>query len=705
MSNSRKPRREWLVFLLVLPFGIAVMFCVGQAAISLPPTWSVQAEMDSYIDPNTFIPEDQGIIAPLRVEILTQPAWGDTFLTPGAVPETGDDTEIETVGTALATASPLATITQPATQLVTPTASLLPTNTAVPTSTTYYSPPTNTKTPPRSPADTPVPPVPSADLSIAKDDGVTTYTAGGSVTYIIDVANAGPSNVTGATITDNLPAQISSWSWVCTTMSNASGCDVVANSTTNFTDTVDIQSGGSIRYTVTANISGTATGSMTNTATISVPSGVSDPISGNNSSFDTDTYTVPIKSADLAITKTDSATTYAPNSGITYTIEVTNLGPDDASGFNITDTVPPEITISSVSCATSGTGTASCGTDNTVGNAIVFTGAAIDFVGGNKITITVIGTTGDKSNTGTLANTANIVIPGGTPFADPDIATNNSATDNNLPGVDVQVVAVDDGKSNFTAGDLLVYTVTINNAGPFDLTGVGVTSSIPAQVNNWTWSCASGCTGVTNSTANFSDSIDLNSGTSLTYTVTAVTQSGVSGTLDMTVNATTPVGFIDTTPSNNSLSDSDQQIYSGNIGSEPDGGTSNISSGSSVTLTMTVTVNGHSGWDLVYYELPNGCGITMDWVEIQVGDGSNWYSAFFWGDGSVDSNSNIASLGLPESDSRSICSADLYGATGVAIELDGVVPPGTYPYVKILAPAGDGDGIVEVDAVTPLPIP
>ena len=48
-----------------------------------------------------------------------------------------------------------------------------------------------------------------ADLSILKTDNSDTYTPGGTVTYTITVGNAGPSNVTGATVTDDLPATLS----------------------------------------------------------------------------------------------------------------------------------------------------------------------------------------------------------------------------------------------------------------------------------------------------------------------------------------------------------------------------------------------------------------------------------------------------------------------------------------------------------------
>jgi uncharacterized repeat protein (TIGR01451 family) len=55
----------------------------------------------------------------------------------------------------------------------------------------------------------------SADLSVTKTDGVTTATAGGSVTYTITASNAGPSNATGATVADTFPASLTC-TWTCT---------------------------------------------------------------------------------------------------------------------------------------------------------------------------------------------------------------------------------------------------------------------------------------------------------------------------------------------------------------------------------------------------------------------------------------------------------------------------------------------------------
>src|SRR5438477_2251154 len=47
---------------------------------------------------------------------------------------------------------------------------------------------------------------PEADLSITKDDGAATAVPGTNDTYTVTVTNSGPSTVTGATVSDVLPA-------------------------------------------------------------------------------------------------------------------------------------------------------------------------------------------------------------------------------------------------------------------------------------------------------------------------------------------------------------------------------------------------------------------------------------------------------------------------------------------------------------------
>jgi uncharacterized repeat protein (TIGR01451 family) len=52
-----------------------------------------------------------------------------------------------------------------------------------------------------------------ADLGVTKTDGQTTAVPGQPVTYTIGVANAGPDDAAGATVTDTVPAALQGVTW------------------------------------------------------------------------------------------------------------------------------------------------------------------------------------------------------------------------------------------------------------------------------------------------------------------------------------------------------------------------------------------------------------------------------------------------------------------------------------------------------------
>ena len=122
---------------------------------------------------------------------------------------------------------------------------------------------------------------PVADLSVSKTDGSATYSPGGSTTYTIVVTNNGPSFVTGATVTDILPAAITSATWTATY--TGTGSTGPASGSGNISTSVNLASGGTATFIVTANISSTATGNLVNTASAGVPTGTTDPNPSNNS--------------------------------------------------------------------------------------------------------------------------------------------------------------------------------------------------------------------------------------------------------------------------------------------------------------------------------------------------------------------------------------------------------------------------------------
>jgi uncharacterized repeat protein (TIGR01451 family) len=129
--------------------------------------------------------------------------------------------------------------------------------------------------------------VPVADLQITKTDGRSFDVPGTTATYTIVVSNAGPSSVTGATVSDPFPAVLTGVTYTAVGTGGASGFP--SSGSGNINHTVNMPAGSTITYTATGLISQTATGTLSNTATVTVPPGVTDPDTGNNSSTDTTT--------------------------------------------------------------------------------------------------------------------------------------------------------------------------------------------------------------------------------------------------------------------------------------------------------------------------------------------------------------------------------------------------------------------------------
>jgi len=131
----------------------------------------------------------------------------------------------------------------------------------------------------------------AADLQITKSDGITSAVPGASVTYNLVVTNAGPDSVTGAVVADTLPAALTGATFTATATGGAANFDATGSGSIN--DTVDLPSGSSITYVVTGTVSAAATGSLTNTATVTAPVGVDDSDLTNNTATDIDLVLAP----------------------------------------------------------------------------------------------------------------------------------------------------------------------------------------------------------------------------------------------------------------------------------------------------------------------------------------------------------------------------------------------------------------------------
>lgn len=129
---------------------------------------------------------------------------------------------------------------------------------------------------------------PQADLSISKNDGITTAVPGQIVSYTIAAMNAGPTPVTAAAVSDTIPATLTGASWTCTA---SAGSSCPGSGSGSIAASVNLLVGGTAAFTLTGTIAPIATGSLANTASIAVPAGIGDPNNANNSDTDTDTLT------------------------------------------------------------------------------------------------------------------------------------------------------------------------------------------------------------------------------------------------------------------------------------------------------------------------------------------------------------------------------------------------------------------------------
>ena len=210
----------------------------------------------------------------------------------------------------------------------------------------------------------------NVDLSITKTASPAIVTAGQDISYTLTAASSATSGVAqNVTLLDPLPANASFRSiavaagWTCTTPPVGTRGTVSCTSPT-------LATGASAAFTLVVRADPTATGSVTNTASVS--SAGSDTNAANNTATATVTVSSPAGQADLALTKSDSPDPVAAGNDITYVMVATNRGPGAAAAPTFRDATPTATAIatfnslirpagwSCVTPAVGGTGNITC---------------------------------------------------------------------------------------------------------------------------------------------------------------------------------------------------------------------------------------------------------------------------------------------------------------------------------------------------------
>jgi uncharacterized repeat protein (TIGR01451 family) len=307
-----------------------------------------------------------------------------------------------------------------------------------------------------------------ADLAIAISDAPDPVAAGGALTYAIQVTNNGPGAASAITVLDSLPdgvgfASASGADWSCSAVGQDVTC-LAAGLTAGASSTIALA--------VTAPASG---GTVSNTAQVEAATPDDDPT--NNQAT---TSTTVSAAADLLIAMSDAPDPVLGSGTLQYAIDVSNLGPDTASGITVTDNLPAG-NVTFVSASGSGWTCLLSGQVVTCTRPSLLAGAAPTIT----LTVQVPSDAALLTNTATVSSTSSDLNPAN------DTAMVLTSV---LSAADLSV-AVIDAPDPVTTGGALTYTVTAANAGPSEATSVTVTSQLPAgatfqSASGIDWTCS-----------------------------------------------------------------------------------------------------------------------------------------------------------------------------------------------------------------------
>ncbi len=244
---------------------------------------------------------------------------------------------------------------------------------------------------------------------------------------------------------------------------------------------------------------------------------------------------------DLVITKSDSVDPVTAGTPLTYTIVVTNNGPDDATGVTIDDTLPAELTfiagdVDGDSAAVS------------EANGVVTASVGILAAGGSA-TLTITGSVASNArltlnNTATVSSNENDLDPGDNTVSE-TTATTAIVDLEVFKSANVETVA---------PGGSLIYTIIVANNGPSDASVVLLEDQLPAELT-FVSGDVDGDSGAVEEASGFitANIGDLAAGASSTISLTASVATTATQTIDNT--ATVSSNEVDSDVGNNSATE------------------------------------------------------------------------------------------------------------------------------------------------------
>ncbi|AWI24735.1 choice-of-anchor L domain-containing protein [Flavobacterium pallidum] len=452
-----------------------------------------------------------------------------------------------------------------------------------------------------------------ADLVVVNTDNQDYYTAGQPRVYTVTVSNEGPETATNVQVFMPAPNGTTITSWSGTNSSSG---------TNSLEDTIaTLAPGATVTYTVTI-----AVPAGFNTDLVTQVTASSDQPDPNPCMGCTDTDK---SGADISVSNTDNKTNYVSGTQQTYTVTVTNNGPNAAENVHVSNVLPSGVSIASW---TGSNGTNGGGTfEDTI--ASLANGATVTYTITINIPVTFSG--GLTHQVVVTSDTIDLT-PGCPQCTDTDTQA----------GTDISVTSTDGG-TTYNAGTVNVktYTVTVTNNGPLDTNNVLVQFTVPAATTGLSWTANNGTSG--NAALNASIAT-LANGASVIYTVTLQIPATFSANYTTTATVTT-TATTDTASANNTATDTDTPVNTADVVMVNTDNQDVYTPGGQAFYTVTVTNNGPSTATGINVVFPLPAGITS----------MNWTSTSNSGSGAI--NTTIPTLAVGQTVTYSV-TVDIPGA-------------------------------------------
>ena len=298
-----------------------------------------------------------------------------------------------------------------------------------------------------------------ADLAVTLASGPTSVTLGDNLTYTFKVTNHGPAvYVSSPSLSYRVPPTVR----FLYATSDQGGCDFAGDTVTCNLALNPADPSCPNCAIVTVVLLPTQPGWLT--ATAEVDATTYDPNPGNDTANTSTEVKVP--EADLAVTMTDDPDPVVVGGNVTYTVTVTNIGPSTATNVELTDTLPANASLISI--------TPSQGTCPSSGASRMCDLGSIEKDRSASLIVVVSPIEGD-----TVTNTASVRASEYDP-TDNNLKSESTAV--NAPLVPDLSVAVSHTPERVVVNQPLTYTITVRNNGRGLANGFNVMATLPLSV-------------------------------------------------------------------------------------------------------------------------------------------------------------------------------------------------------------------------------